>query len=558
MTLSKYPLLTGRELTAVHRWASGIANALEAAVFVYQSEEQQRVLMFHSIPDDCWDEDRSQFEILRNLPSVADNKDLLAGNRLNAWSVRKRWFDGLLLEAYEGRLPWKQLDFVIAFHPGTITNPRHLSAAIEGEWKAVQSQEESNNSRIQSHAFVQQVTQDFEELTWLRGVSQQFGDAEVHCSIHELARIQLPLLRNVIKSEFVAFVPAIALDSKTDETSGSRIVYTGDGLEDWNRLLDFLRFSEHQGSEGVSVFNVQTAGDVFRDYPEFRNCIIARIEKHGRAFGCLVAMNKKLEFLGESPEDFLCIDPNGFQFGTFEAGLLSSLAIILASHATNSELFREQESLLTGVVRAIINAIDAKDSYTCGHSDRVASFAKSIAAQMGFDPKECEKVYMSGLLHDVGKIGIPDSILSKPGKLTDEEFDTVKKHPEIGFHILKHLKPLEYVLPGVLHHHEAVCGMGYPAGLIGEAIPIYGRILAVADAYDAMTSDRPYRRGMPSERAESILRQESGRTWDESVVQAMLRCIEYGTVNAHSSTNPELQGLAIKVSETQSMRVVSH
>jgi len=105
MTLSKYPLLTGRELTAVHRWASGVANALEAAVFVYQSEEQHRVLMFHSIPDGYWDEDRSQLEILRNLPSVADTIEFVGGNRSNAWCITKTWFDGLLLEAYEGRLP---------------------------------------------------------------------------------------------------------------------------------------------------------------------------------------------------------------------------------------------------------------------------------------------------------------------------------------------------------------------------------------------------------------------------------------------------------------------
>jgi HD-GYP domain-containing protein (c-di-GMP phosphodiesterase class II) len=194
---------------------------------------------------------------------------------------------------------------------------------------------------------------------------------------------------------------------------------------------------------------------------------------------------------------------------------------------------------MTGIVRAIINAIDAKDQYTCGHSDRVAAYAKCIAERLGEDPEECERIYMAGLLHDVGKIGVPDSILGKPGKLTDEEYAVVKKHPEIGYSILKHLKQLDYVLPGVLHHHEAIDGSGYPAGLIGDSIPFAGRLLAVADAYDAMTSDRPYRRGMPTERAESILQSEAGTTWDARIVAALMECLECGTIKVPSSyTSP--------------------
>jgi HD-GYP domain-containing protein (c-di-GMP phosphodiesterase class II) len=135
----------------------------------------------------------------------------------------------------------------------------------------------------------------------------------------------------------------------------------------------------------------------------------------------------------------------------------------------------------------------------------------------------------------VGKIGVPDSILGKAGALTDEEYAVVKKHPEIGYTILKHLKQLDYVLPGVLHHHEAVNGKGYPAGLYGEAIPLQGRILAVADAYDAMTSNRPYRPGMPSEKAESILRAEAGKTWDSDIVAVFLECIANDEIQPHNS-----------------------
>ena len=137
------------------------------------------------------------------------------------------------------------------------------------------------------------------------------------------------------------------------------------------------------------------------------------------------------------------------------------------------------ELLLIGVIRTLVNAIDAKDAYTCGHSDRVARIAMRLAAELGLDHQSCLQVYMTGLLHDIGKIGVPDAILCKPGKLTDEEFAIVKRHPAIGYQILKHLEQLSYVLPGVLHHHEAVTGTGYPLGLAGESIPLAARILAV-------------------------------------------------------------------------------
>ena len=135
-------------------------------------------------------------------------------------------------------------------------------------------------------------------------------------------------------------------------------------------------------------------------------------------------------------------------------------------------------------------------------------------------------MYIAGLLHDIGKVGIPDAVLSKPGKLTDEEFRIIQTHPATGVEILKHLEPLGYVLTAVLHHHESVNGGGYPHGLAGDAIPLFSRIIAVADAYDAMTSDRPYRGRMPAEQAEGILRAGAGKQWDTTVVDAFFAALE--------------------------------
>ncbi len=442
-------------------------------------------------------------------------------------------------QAFCGTLP-KTAVRLVTFVPTWLpTNERHVGELAKAHWNALIGLEESMNIKVQNRAMVQQVTQDFEELTWLRGVSQQIGVADIKDPMLDVATSQLPMLRNVIQSELIALVPSELLEPG-GPLDVDQIAFAGNPPCDWSQVIEFLRCCTARSDTATLVFNVQTVANLFEPFPEIRNCIVARIEKQGRSFGYLVAINREIDFLGTTPEDFVNFDPNGIQFGTFEAGLLIVLSTVLASHATNVELFQEQENLLTGVIRAVINAIDAKDAYTCGHSDRVAEFARAIGRRMGLDEKECERVYLTGLLHDVGKIGVPDSILSKPDKLTDDEYDVVKKHPEIGFQILQHLAPLKDVLPGVLHHHEAINGTGYPMGLSGSEIPLRGRILAVADAYDAMTSNRPYRLGMPTEKAEAILKRESGVIWDESAVCAMLECIEHNEVIPQSSGIPQV------------------
>ena len=154
----------------------------------------------------------------------------------------------------------------------------------------------------------------------------------------------------------------------------------------------------------------------------------------------------------------------GEEFGSPEASLLASVAALLGIHAGNLALYRQQAEMLQGVVRALTSAIDAKDPYTCGHSDRVARIAVALAGELGCDRKQLETLYLSGLLHDIGKIGIDDSVLRKPGKLSDAEYEHIKLHPEIGYRILRDLKQLGDVLPVVRHHHEAWNGRGYPSG----------------------------------------------------------------------------------------------
>jgi HD-GYP domain-containing protein (c-di-GMP phosphodiesterase class II) len=168
-------------------------------------------------------------------------------------------------------------------------------------------------------------------------------------------------------------------------------------------------------------------------------------------------------------------------------------------------------------------AVDAKSRWTAGHSIRVTRYAVELAQAIKLPESEIEKVNLSGLLHDLGKIGIPDAILNKPDKLTDEEWKVMKQHPIIGYEMLKDIWQFRgSILDGVLYHHERVDGKGYPFGLRGEDIPFMGRLLAIADGFDAMTSDRPYRAGMSKEEALEVLTEFAGIQWDKELVKAFV------------------------------------
>jgi HD-GYP domain-containing protein (c-di-GMP phosphodiesterase class II) len=269
------------------------------------------------------------------------------------------------------------------------------------------------------------------------------------------------------------------------------------------------------------VFNEQMAGRPDWVVDGLHQLIIVPLAEGDNLFGYLVAVNH--------------ID--GAEFGTPEASLMSSVSAILGIHSSNIDLYRQQAELFADVVRALSAAIDAKDPYTCGHSDRVAQVSVRLAKQLGLDPEQLNTIYLAGLLHDIGKIGIDDNVLRKPGKLTDAEYEHIKQHPRLGYQILADLKPLDKIFPVVLHHHESWNGKGYPAGLAGEDIPLLARIVAVADSFDAMSSDRPYRKGMDDEKLDGILHGGGGTQWDQRVVDAFFEARE--DVRAIGQSKPE-------------------
>lgn len=187
---------------------------------------------------------------------------------------------------------------------------------------------------------------------------------------------------------------------------------------------------------------------------------------------------------------------------------------------------KEVESLSIHVVQTLAEAIDAKDAYTNGHSGRVARYAREIGRRHGYSEKRQTEIFMMGLLHDVGKIGIPDAIINKPGELTDEEYAQIRKHPELGDRILKRIKEMPKLSVGARWHHERYDGTGYPDGLKGEDILEEARIIAVADAYDAMTSRRSYREILPPEKVKEEITKGKGTQFDPVFADLMLQIME--------------------------------
>jgi HD-GYP domain-containing protein (c-di-GMP phosphodiesterase class II) len=177
---------------------------------------------------------------------------------------------------------------------------------------------------------------------------------------------------------------------------------------------------------------------------------------------------------------------------------------------------------------ALVVSVDNKDRYTRRHSEEVMTYSLMIARQLGMSESAQRTLAVASLLHDIGKIGVPDAILRKPGPLTPEEYEAVKHHPEMGAILVSAVPGLESTLDAVRHHHERWDGGGYPFGLAGEAIPLQARLMAVADAFSAMTSNRPYRLGIPVEQALSILQAGAGTHWDPRCVDALHRAWQGG------------------------------
>jgi len=213
-------------------------------------------------------------------------------------------------------------------------------------------------------------------------------------------------------------------------------------------------------------------------------------------------------------------------FTDFEMETLKALADQTGVAMKSVKYFEEKENLFLGILTALSKTIDAKSRWTSGHSERVAAYSVKLAQMMEMKDEFLNNLKISANLHDIGKIGVPESILDKPGKLNPDEFDVMKGHPQSGASIVEEIPGSGKFLNGIIFQHESWDGSGYPIGLDGRSIPLMGRLIAVADVYDALISDRPYRNGMSTDEALAILISEKGRKLDPGIVDLMIEIIK--------------------------------
>lgn len=243
------------------------------------------------------------------------------------------------------------------------------------------------------------------------------------------------------------------------------------------------------------------------------------------------------------------INALGASFNTMSDNLAEYIEKLAKAATENRELF-------VGTVKALAAAIDGKDHYTRGHSERVSRISMAIGQRMGMSVEDLEKLRISSLLHDVGKIAIDDSILKKPSALSDEEYEIMKTHPQKGYKIMSQIPAMKDFLPGMYMHHEMVNGAGYPQGLKGDEIPLQAKIVSVADTYDAMTIDRPYQKGMGVEEAVSRIQSFVGTRYDGKVVEALVQACAEGQIGAGTvKLNPKRQEQPSEASEGTETKV---
>lgn len=227
----------------------------------------------------------------------------------------------------------------------------------------------------------------------------------------------------------------------------------------------------------------------------------------------------------------LVIDSRQETIPAGQMDILSLLAGSAASAIANQTLYTDLQNSYLQAIRALTNSIEARDKYTAGHTDRVTRLAEHVARHLGWTEKQITTLRIGCTLHDIGKIGVPDAILNKAGKLTEAERQRMNQHPEQGLKIICEIDLFKPAVPYIIAHHERFDGAGYPNGLAGKEIPIEGRLLAVVDTFDAVMSDRPYRKGASAEVAVDELINHSGTQFDPKLVEAFLKVLQSGAIN---------------------------
>ncbi len=388
--------------------------------------------------------------------------------------------------------------------------------AVRNALEAWQMHGEARASQQALEESAMQLAQSFEEQNWLRNFARNATTLSRSSSANDMASGILQPLGYLLRAQdvFLLVDPDETLRSGLHDSQYGASKFSPSTIRS---LLNELMVVPHSPPLVKNNVSLKTADGIVE------SLIAVSVHSQQSFLGHLVGINRSTRTLSGgalNDEPFAdglpCYDP---EFGSGEVGLLEEAVVLLATQAHNVHLLVQSNQQFLGTLHAMSSAIDARDEYTQGHSQRVARLGFELARIYGLSEEACQEIYLAGILHDIGKIGVPDRVLLKNGPLDDEEFRIIKMHPEIGYRIVERLGNLQFVLPGVLYHHERWDGRGYPQGLAGETIPIMARLMAVADAFDAMTSSRPYRSAMPVQRAREIILEGAGQQWDAQAVE---------------------------------------
>ncbi len=373
-----------------------------------------------------------------------------------------------------------------------------------------------------------ELAQTYEELVLLYKISTNMEIVEPDANFLQMACDSL--------TEIVSVEGIVILQEKTVDEHSRFVLVSGTGVLDIDEHLASLLYSRLQDeiSKGKEALLDSEVDAPFKyDWPKnIRNIIVVPLcgrentgsrERRqnpsrsgpGRVIGMLIAVNRL-----DKPD-----------FDSTDVKLFTSVASECAVFIENNRLFSELKQLFIGSLKALTRSIDAKDRYTRGHSERVAFISKWIAehlVQAGWlDQEQVHKVYLAGLLHDIGKIGIDEKLLCKVSRLTTRERNRLRKHPSIGANILSGIKQMRDIIPGVLYHHERMDGSGYPTGLKDGEIPLMGKIVGLADCFDAMTSQRSYRDALTLEQALEEIESRLGTQFDKAVGEIFIKSDVY-------------------------------
>lgn len=347
--------------------------------------------------------------------------------------------------------------------------------------------------------FTNQLTESFETIDLLYSLGRGMGDM---ARPDQFVTSACDMLARTMRFGFVGVV--MSADSELPEGLRGAMRFCGNAQTP--DLLALLKEQERAAAESPRGIIVSEA-PVLAGGGQTQVCI-HRLMRGTSAVGFLVAGDKQ------------GVDP---QVSSYDTQLFEAAAGYMGAFLDNASLYAQQRALFMGTIEALAAAIEAKDRYTCGHAKRVAHLSERLARSIGLSEELCETIRISGLLHDVGKIGVPEAVLCKMGRLSDDEFAAIKLHPEMGYRILKDIAMLHDELPGVLHHHERWDGKGYPHGIAGEQIPLIARIMALADTFDAMSSTRSYRSAMPREKVLAEILRCGGTQFDPALAPEFVK-----------------------------------